>query len=179
MRQPIVKQLDDDLPPSDSTGLGEAGAARRPDFVIIAFIYFCPQGRGNSMSIAKWCVLVACVLPIATVGLAKISSARLSRNSGGYDNNSPREWAGKLTGWQQRACAAQVNGFEALPLFIAGVLFAQMAQADQARIDVLALSFVGIRIAYVAAYLANQGSLRTLIWMVGLGLCVALLAMGA
>ena len=63
----------------------------------------------------------------------------------------------------------QVNGFESLPLFIAGVLFARMAQADQARIDVLALSFVGIRIAYVAAYLANQGSLRTLIWAAGLG----------
>ena len=131
------------------------------------------------MSIAKWCVLASCVVPIATGGLATVSTARSPGKSGGYDNNSPREWASKLTGWQQRACAAQVNGFEALPLFIAGVLFAQMAQADQARIDLLALSFVGIRIAYVAAYLANQGSLRTLIWAAGFGVCVALLAMGA
>jgi hypothetical protein len=130
------------------------------------------------MSVAKWCVLAACVLPIATVGLAKFSAARLSGKSGGYDNNNPREWASKLTGWQQRASAAQVNGFEALPLFIAGVLFAQMAQADQSRIDALALSFIVIRIAYVAAYLANQGSLRTLVWMAGFGVSVALLAMG-
>ena len=178
MRQLIVKQLDDDPPVTAMVLVKQVLPGGRTSLSSLSFISAL-SGRGNSMSIAKWCVLAACVLPIATVGLAKISTARLSRNSGGYDNNSPREWAGKLTGWQQRACAAQVNGFEALPLFIAGVLFAQMAQADQARIDVLALSFVGIRIAYVAAYLANQGSLRTLIWMVGLGLCVALLAMGA
>lgn len=131
------------------------------------------------MSIAKWCVLAACVLPTLTVGLAKMSSARLSRKDGRYDNQQPREWAAKLTGWQQRANAAQANGFEALPLFIAGVVFAQMAQADQARIDMLALAFVGIRIAYVGAYLANQGTLRTLIWTAGLGVSITLLAMGA
>ncbi len=131
------------------------------------------------MSIAKWCVLAACVLPVLTVGLAKASTARLSRKNGGYDNNHPREWEAKLTGWQQRANAAQANGFEALPLFIAGVLLAQIAQADQGRIDMLAMAFVGIRLAYVAAYLANLGTLRTLIWTAGLGVSIALLAMGA
>ena len=131
------------------------------------------------MTIAKWCVLAACLLPIASVALAKVHSARLSRKNGGYDNNNPREWEAKLSGWQQRANAAQANGFEALPLFIAAVLFAQMAQADQSRIDLLAMSFIGIRVAYVAAYLANQGSLRSLIWFAGVAVCVALLAMGA
>lgn len=131
------------------------------------------------MAIAKWCVLAACVLPVLTVGLAKASTARLSRKEGGYDNRHPREWESKLTGWHQRANAAQANGFEALPLFIAGVLLAQMAQADQGRVDMLALAFVGIRIAYVAAYLANQGTLRTLIWTAGVGVSIALLALGA
>ncbi|OYT93142.1 MAG: glutathione metabolism protein [Burkholderiales bacterium PBB3] len=130
------------------------------------------------MSIAKWCVLAACLLPIATVALAKVKAARLSRKNGGYDNNNPREWQSKLSGWQQRANAAQANGFEALPLFIAGVVFAQMAQADQSRIDLLAMAFVGIRVAYVAAYLANLGTLRSLIWCAGVGVCIALLAMG-
>ena len=131
------------------------------------------------MTIAKWCVLAACLLPIATVALAKGKAARLSRRNGGYDNNNPREWESKLSGWQQRANAAQANGFEALPLFIAGVLFAQMAQADQGRIDLLAMAFVGIRVAYVAAYLANLGTLRSLIWCAGVGVSIALLAMGA
>ena len=131
------------------------------------------------MSIAKWCVLAACLLPIATVALAKAKAARLSPKSGGYDNNHPRAWEAKLSGWQQRANAAQANGFEALPLFIAGVLFAQMAHADQGRIDLLAMAFVGIRVAYVAAYLANQATLRSLIWFAGVAVSIALLAMGA
>ena len=130
------------------------------------------------MTIAKWCVLAACVLPVLTVGLAKISVAKLSRKQGGYDNDHPREWETKLSGWQSRALAAQLNGFEALPLFIAGVIFAQMAQADPARINLLAISFVVIRIAYVAAYLMNWASLRTVIWTAGLGVSIALLAMG-
>lgn len=130
------------------------------------------------MTIAKWCVLAACLLPIATVGLAKAATSGQARKDGGYDNKHPREWSARLTGWQQRANAAQMNGFEALPLFIAGVVFAQMAQADQGRIDLLAVSFIGIRLAYVAAYIANQGTLRTLIWGCGAGVSVALLAMG-
>ena len=126
------------------------------------------------MTIAKWCVLAACILPIATIGMAKISTARLKRKDGGYDNYNPRQWADNLGGWQRRAHAAQINGFEALPLFIAGVLFAQINQVAQGPIDQLALAFVALRIAYVAAYLMNLDKLRTLIWMGGLGVSIAL-----
>lgn len=126
------------------------------------------------MTIANWCVLAACVLPVLTVGLAKIKSAKLPRNAGQYDNNNPREWAKGLIGWQQRAVAAQNNGFEAAPLFIAAVILAQQAHAEQARIDTLALIFVGVRVLYVGAYLMNFGTIRSLLWMAGLGVCVAL-----
>ncbi len=129
------------------------------------------------MTIANWCVLAACVLPVLTVGLAKASSAKLSRKEGRYDNNNPREWAKGLTGWQQRANAAQNNGFEALPLFVAAVLLAQQAHADQARIDTLALVFIALRLMYIAAYLMNLGALRTLFWSGGVAACVALFAM--
>lgn len=131
------------------------------------------------MTIAKWTVLAAFMLPVLTVGLAKAATIKLGRRNGGYDNNNPREWAGKLTGWHQRAHAAQINGFEALPLFAAAVIFAQMAQADQHRIDMLALAFIGIRVVYTAMYLANLGSLRTLVWGAGLATNVLLLAMAA
>ncbi len=130
------------------------------------------------MSTVQWCILAACAIPVLTVGLAKASSVKLPSQEGRYDNNNPRAWEHKLTGWQQRANAAQANGFEALPLFIAGVLMAQMAHADQSRIDMLAMAFVGLRLAYVAAYLANQGTLRTLIWTAGLGVSIALLFLG-
>ena len=129
------------------------------------------------MTIANWCVLAACVLPVLTVGLAKMNSAKLPRKAGRYDNNNPREWAKGLSGWQQRASAAQNNGFEAAPLFIAAVILAQQAHADQGRIDTLALIFVGLRVLYVAAYLMNLGALRSLIWAGGVAVSVVLFTM--
>lgn len=130
------------------------------------------------MTITQWCVLAACLMPIFTVGLAKASLSRIPRRDGGYDNADPRGWEAKLGGWRARANAAQNNGFEALPLFIAGVLFAQMAGADQGRIDALALVFIAARIAYTWAYLADKATLRSLIWAVGVAVSIALLAMG-
>ena len=129
------------------------------------------------MTIANWCVLAACALPVITVGLAKAATAKLARKAGGYDNNNPREWAKNLTGWQQRANAAQSNGFEALPLFIAAVLLAQQSHADQGRIDTLALIFIALRVLYVAAYLMNIGTMRTLIWTGGVAASVAIFIM--
>ena len=71
-----------------------------------------------------------------------------------------------------------MNGFEILPLFIAAVVLAQQAHADQARIDLLALGFIGLRLAYIGLYLANVDALRTLAWFAGVGVSIALLAMG-
>lgn len=131
------------------------------------------------MNIANWCVLAACLLPTITVGLAKAQSAKMPRDAGRYDNNNPREWAQGLSGWKQRANAAQQNGFEALPLFIAAVVLAQQAHADQTRIDQLAVLFIALRIVYTIAYLMNQGTLRTLIWSGGLATSIAILLMAA
>lgn len=130
------------------------------------------------MTIANWCVLAACLLPVVTVGLAKGSLGRVSRRNGGYDNHHPREWEQKLTGWQQRAIAAQNNGFEALPLFIAGVLIAQQNHANQSTIDMLALGFIAVRCGYVAAYLADKASLRSIVWAIGVGFSIALFCIG-
>jgi uncharacterized MAPEG superfamily protein len=129
------------------------------------------------MTIANWCILAACALPLMSAGLPKLASSRLARGQGLYDNRQPRVWAAGLGGWQQRAVAAQANGFEALPLFIAAVILAQQAHAEQGRVDLLALGFIGIRVAYVGCYLADLGTLRTLVWSAGVAVCVALLAM--
>lgn len=128
------------------------------------------------MTIANWCILAACLLPTATIGLAKVASAAQPRESR-YNNRQPREWTAGLSGWMQRANGAQANGFECLPLFIAAVILAQQAHADQGRIDLLAMSFIAIRVVYVAAYLANAASLRTLVWLAGVATSIALLAM--
>jgi uncharacterized MAPEG superfamily protein len=72
---------------------------------------------------------------------------------------------------QQRAYWAQLNAFEALPLFAAAVIIAHLAGARQATVDTLALAFVGFRVLYTLAYLYDRPLLRSLLWSGGL-LCV-------
>jgi len=130
------------------------------------------------MTIANWCVLAACVLPVVTMGMAKASVGMKSRkNAAGYDNSNPRAWATHLTGWQARANAAQSNGFEALPLFIAAVVLAQQAHADQSRIDTLAMAFIGIRLVYITMYLMDLATLRSLVWGAGFAVCIGILSL--
>lgn len=126
------------------------------------------------MSTADICILIACLLPILCAGLAKSKGFGKPRREGGFDNHNPRQWLAGLQGWQARANAAQHNSFEALPIFIAGVLIAERLQASQARIDLLAILFVAARVGYIGAYLADRDMLRSLLWVIGLGACVAL-----
>lgn len=128
------------------------------------------------MSIANTCVLIAAVLPIVTMGAAKAATAGKRRSDGGYDNNNPREWAAKQSGWKARAAAAQNNGFEALPLFVFAVLAAQFAGIDQARTDQLAMAFIGARLVYTGLYFANIAALRSVVWGVGLACTIAIFA---
>jgi uncharacterized MAPEG superfamily protein len=126
------------------------------------------------MSIANLCIIVAALLPVACAALAKSKGFGKPRRAGGFDNHNPRAWLASLNGWQARANAAQANGFEALPLFIAGVLVAQQAQAPQGRVDALALAFIALRLLFIALYLADKASARSLAWAGGLGVSIAL-----
>lgn len=131
------------------------------------------------MTLAHAAILVACLLPIVCAGLAKSKGFGTPRRLGGFDNHNPRLWLAGLQGWQARANAAQHNSFEALPIFIAGVLIAERAQpALQARIDLLALLFIAVRVGYIAAYVADRASLRSVFWAVGLGSSIALFFIG-
>jgi uncharacterized MAPEG superfamily protein len=126
------------------------------------------------VTIADICILVACLLPIACAGLAKSKGFGKPRRAGGFDNHNPRQWLAGLQGWQARAHAAQQNSFEALPIFVAGVLIAERLQMPQGRIDGLALLFLAARIGYIGAYLADRANLRSALWVVGLGASIAL-----
>ncbi|CAN5307493.1 MAPEG family protein [soil metagenome] len=130
------------------------------------------------MTIAYLCIIVACLLPIVCAGIAKSSGYGRSRREGGFDNAQPREWLAALTGWQARANAAQANSFEALPLFVAGVLVAQQLQAAQTVVDGLALGFIAARLAYIGLYLADKASLRSLVWTAGVACSIALFFAG-
>lgn len=126
------------------------------------------------MTLANTCLIVAALLPIVCAGLAKSWGFGKRRRDGGYDNHDPRSWMATLQGWQARANAAQANSFEALPLFIAGVLAAQQMQAPQDRIDLLAASFIGIRLVYIGVYLADLATLRSVVWAAGLACSIGL-----
>lgn len=126
------------------------------------------------MTLAQLCLLVACLLPIGCAGLAKSKGFGKRRRDGGFDNHQPREWLAGLQGWQARANAAQANSWEALPVFVAGLFVAHQHQAAQATVDALAVAFVACRLAFIGLYVADKASLRSLVWIAGLGACVAL-----
>ena len=126
------------------------------------------------MTLANTCIIVAALLPIVCAGLAKSRGFGQRRRDGGYDNQQPRAWLANLSGWQARANAAQANSFEALPLFIAGVLAAQQMQAPQDRVDALACAFIGLRIVYIALYVGDKAALRSLVWSAALACSIGL-----
>mgnify|MGYP003519739126 FL=1 len=119
------------------------------------------------MTVAFWCVLVAGFLPYFGTLTAKIGGER-------FDNSNPRDWLNAQSGFRKRANAAQHNSFEAFPFFAAAVIIAHVAGAPQGRIDLFAVVFILARLFYIAFYVADMATLRSLAWFVGIGSVVAL-----
>lgn len=119
------------------------------------------------MYIALTCVLIAGLMPFLWTVVAKASGSR-------YDNRDVRGWQSRLSGLPYRAHAAHLNSFEAFPLFAAAVLVAHAGAADTARINLLAMIFIGLRVGYGIAYLLDIAALRSLLWLAALGCTVAI-----
>ncbi len=126
------------------------------------------------MKLAYLCILVACLLPIVCAGIAKSGTFGRPRSQGGYDNSDPRAWLARQQGRRARANAAQANSFEALPIFIAGVLVAQLGGVGASTVNALAVSFVLLRVLYIALYVTDRAAARSIVWMLGMGVCIAL-----
>lgn len=124
------------------------------------------------MTTALWCLMIAALLPIFCTGIAKWGFK-------GFDNNRPREWLARQEGWRARAHAAQQNSWEAFAIFSAAVLTAQVVEAPQARVDGIAIAFVATRLLYIWCYVMDFANLRSLIWLVGLGLSISLFVISA
>jgi uncharacterized MAPEG superfamily protein len=122
------------------------------------------------MTFAYWMILAAAFLPYATVAAAK---------SGGVDNHAPRETLAALSGWRQRADWAHRNHFEAFPVFAAAVIVAELTHVAQSRIDLLAGSFVALRIVYTFLYIADWATPRSIVWALGFITVIALFVLGA
>jgi uncharacterized MAPEG superfamily protein len=124
---------------------------------------------------AHWTVVVAAFLPILCAGIAKWGTFGRARKDGGYDNHQPREWLARQSNWRARANAAQANSFEALPFFIGAIVIAHQVGADQSWLDGLAVLFVVLRLIYIGLYVADRAAARSLVWLLALGVNVAIL----
>jgi uncharacterized MAPEG superfamily protein len=114
------------------------------------------------MTIADYCLFVAAILPILTIGIAKYSARRT------YDNANPRNPEFYRHPFRARVLGAHSNGLEAFPFFAAAVLLAEFRHVPQVRLDELALAFVALRIVYVGVYLSNLASARSIVWALAL-----------
>ncbi len=135
-------------------------------------------GTAIRFTLAYWCIFIAAMLPLACAWLAKSPGWGKPRRDGGFDNHEPRAWLAKQSDWQRRANAAQSNSFEALPFFFAAVIVAHQLSAPQGIVDILSVIFITLRIIYIAMYVADLATVRSVIWVLALMVNVAILFTG-
>ena len=121
------------------------------------------------MTTALWCLFVTMFLPIVCAGISKAGGKR-------YDNAQPRKWLAEQEGFRARAVAAQQNTWEALLLFAIAIIVAHMLLGPTDSVNQMAVGFVVSRLVYILAYVANWAMARTLVWLVGFFLTIAIFA---
>ena len=120
------------------------------------------------MEVAYYCVLAAGLLPLLSAGIAKAGTFTPA------DNHNPRDFHARQSGYRQRANWSQQNGFEAFPLFAAAVIIAGLKNADANLVAKLAIAFVVFRVLYIACYVADWATLRSVMWFGALGSAIAM-----
>jgi len=127
-------------------------------------------------TVPYWCLVAA----VALIYLPRqIVTLHMIQQPGGYDNEQPRRAQAALEGIGQRAVDAHLNAFEAFAPFAAGVLASIQRGVDRELVAWLAIAFVAARSIYLASYLANWSLVRSIVWVVGLGLSSMLLFLAA
>jgi uncharacterized MAPEG superfamily protein len=124
------------------------------------------------LSLAYWILFIAFFLPFVAAGIAKAGRRD-------YDNADPRAWELKLDGRRRRAVAAMNNTFEALPFFAAAVIVAHQLGAAQGRLDLLAGVWLALRVVYLALYVGDRASARSLVWMAAVAVNAWIFLLGA
>lgn len=123
------------------------------------------------MTTAYWCVFTIILMPYVLVMVARLPTFSLQANL------VPRLTSDQFTGYQQRFYWAHLNALEVVAPFSALVIIAHQLHGPQGAIDLLALSFVGLRVAHAAAYAANLGLLRSVIFFSSMICMISILIM--
>lgn len=114
------------------------------------------------MTIAEWCLFGAVILYLVTLAPTKGLAPRE------FDNANPRDPTFFEHPVRKRALGAHINGIETFPFFAAAVLLAEFRISPQHWVDGLAVGFLVTRIAFVAAYIGNRPTMRTVLWNVAM-----------
>lgn len=122
------------------------------------------------MTVPFWCIAIVWFMAYPPSWAAVLWILKHDK----YDNHLPRQQAARLTGFAMRAKSAHFNSLEAVPGFAAGVFVAHLGGGDPTLMTQLCLAFIAVRLVYVALYLADFASARSLAWSLGLGLNGAL-----
>lgn len=128
------------------------------------------------MSGLLWCLVYATFLPLVW-GIA--GGSFRARAPEGFDNNTPRRQAATLTGTGERLYAAQQNAWEALAMFTPAVLVATLTGVEASTGTTAGLVFCVARTLHGLAYAMNLGTIRSLIWFVGVGAIIYLFVQAA
>ena len=120
------------------------------------------------MTIAEWCLFGSVLLYLLTLAPIKAVGRRE------FDNANPRDPAFYADPLRKRVFGAHTNGIETFPFFAAAVLLAEMKDAPQGVVDLLAGAFLAARCAFVLAYIADRPTLRTILWNVAFAFNVSL-----
>lgn len=130
------------------------------------------------MTISFWCVFAAIVLPYVCFGIAR-NRGRSPDGRRLRDNHKPRDFPNRIDGVAKRAWDAHLNSFESLPGFAAAVIIAHLAHAPQSQVDMVALGWVAARVLYVAFYLSDLATLRSLAQFASLSCTAGLFVVSA
>jgi uncharacterized MAPEG superfamily protein len=123
------------------------------------------------MTIAEWAIFGAVLIYLLTVAPVKVVTRPR------FDNSNPRDPSFYKPGVPARALGAHINGIETFPFFAAAILLAEFRMQPQHWIDLLAIAFLVVRLAFIAAYLGNWPITRTLLWNLGFAINTAIFLM--
>lgn len=123
----------------------------------------------DSLRLTIILMVLAVLLPFVCAIIAKIV--------GGFrfaDNAQPRAFLAKTEGLAARIHAAQLNGFEGLPIFLAAVLMALYAFVPVHIINQLAGVYIASRLLFIISYAMNLSMVRSVSWAIGIVACLLL-----
>ena len=119
-----------------------------------------------------WSLCLAAGVVLAS--LIPLGAARSQADFQISDLAAPRAMFDRLPEWGKRANWAHLNSFEAFVLFAPAALLCLIGKVDSTAAIAAAWIYPGLRLAYIAAYVANLPPLRSLCWA-GAMVCTGIL----